>query len=248
MNRYKLIIAYDGTDYNGWQIQPGVKTIAGVLQDSFYKTFQVPCQLVGTSRTDTGVHALGQVAECRTDINLPEQKLLSAWNNSLPPDIVIRSLKAAEETFKLFKQVDYKLYYYHFFLQRPLPFIQRYGNFYRYALDLEKLDHALQIFVGTHDFRSFCTGDERSNTIRTIDSISLEHFRRFDMYRIAIKGPSFLRYMIRRIVGAALDVSSHDELPIVVLQEALDKKDPRQLLPTAPAKGLLLYKINYKGG
>jgi len=245
MNRYKLTIAYDGTDYYGWQVQPDAKTVAGVLQKCFYKTFQTPGTLVGASRTDSGVHALGQIAECRTDTNIPISKLLSAWNNSLPNDILIRSIQPAEDDFRLFKNVDYKIYYYHFFLKRPLPFVHRYGTFYRYEIDTVKLVKALQVFVGTHDFRSFCTGNERSNTIRTINSIKLEHFKRYGVYRIAIKGPSFLRYMIRRIVGAALEVSSKD-LPLELLPDALEKKDPRQLLPTAPAQGLLLKKIVYK--
>lgn len=246
MNRYKLTIAYDGTDYYGWQVQPGVRTIAGVLQHCFYKTFQKPCKLVGVSRTDTGVHALGQIAECRTEIDLSVNKLLSAWNNALPNDILIRSLEWAEDTFRLFKHVDYKFYYYHFFLQRPLPFIQRYGCFYRYPLNVKKLEQALQIFVGKHDFRSFCTGTEQAHTIRSINSIHIEHFKRYGIYRIAINGQSFLRYMIRRIVGAAFEVSSYKKIPIKTLQEALERRDPRQLLPTAPAKGLLLYKIIYK--
>jgi len=249
MKRYKLTIAYDGTGYHGWQIQPKLTTITGLLQDHFYRTFQMPCQLVGASRTDAGVHALGQVAECRTNFDLEPEKLFYAWNNILPDDIVIRSLEKTRETFNLYKQVDYKIYYYHFFLKRPLPFVQRYGWFFRYPVDINKLSEALQIFVGTHDFRSFCTGDEMgTNTIRTINSTSIDYFRRFGLYRIAIKGPSFLRYMIRRIVGASIEVASRTNLSIEVLNKALAKKDPRLLLPNAPAKGLLLYKIVYKEG
>lgn len=247
MKRYKLIIAYDGTDYHGWQVQPGLTTIAGTLQDRFYNAFQMSCQLMGASRTDAGVHALGQIAECRTAFDLEPEKLRLAWNNVLPADIVIHSLEHAEETFSLFKQVDTKIYYYHFFLERPLPFVQRYGWFYWHPVDLDKLYKALQIFVGTHDFRSFCTGNEKANTIRRINSASIEHFRRFNFYRIVITGPSFLRYMIRRIVGASLEIASRADLPIKTLTEALEKRDPRQLLPTAHAKGLLLYKIIYKG-
>ncbi len=246
MNRYKLIIAYDGTNYNGWQIQPNVRTVAGVLQDSFFYTFQKPCKIVGASRTDTGVHALGQVAECRCEVTLPCSTILSAWNNKLPDDIVIRSLTKITDEFKIFKNVDYKIYYYHFFIKRPLPFVHRYGYFHYYPINLERLYKTLQIFVGKHDFRSFCTGSERENTVRTIDSISLEHFKRFGVYRIAIQGQSFLRYMIRRIVGASFEVASKPKLSITTIQEAMEKKDPRQLLPTASAKGLLLYKIHYK--
>jgi len=247
MKRYTLIIAYDGTDYNGWQVQPGLPTVAGLLQKRFHAAFQTPCQLLGASRTDAGVHALGQVAECRTELDLDPQRLLIAWNNVLPPDIVIRSLCCAEASFHPHKDVDFKIYNYHFFLERPLPFVQRYGYYFYHPVDLKKIEKGLQIFVGTHDFRSFCKGEMlKKSTIRTIDSASLEYFTRFNCYRIAIKGPSFLRYMIRRIVGAILHIASRPDLSIDVLKEALDKKDPQQLLPNAPAKGLILNKIVYK--
>ncbi len=247
MKRYKLIIAYDGTNYNGWQMQPNLPTIVGFLQERFYTVFKTSAQLMGASRTDAGVHALGQVAECRTDIDLEPEQLCFAWNNTLSPDIVIRSLEKAEPSFHPHKNVAYKIYYYHLFKERPLPFVQRYGWFFRSPINFEKLTQGLNVFVGTHDFRSFCTGDARgSDTIRTINSASITYFKRFNLYRIAIQGPSFLRYMIRRIVGACLEVASHPDLSINVLRETLAKKDPHHLLPNAPAKGLLLYKIVYK--
>ena len=244
--RYKLIIAYDGTDYHGWQVQPDEITVAGTLQNRFYNAFKIACQLIGASRTDAGVHALGQVAECRTEFDLDPEKLRLAWNNILPADIVIRSLEQAEESFKIFRQVDYKIYHYHFFLERPLPFFQRYGWYYWHPVNLDYLHNALQVFVGTHDFRSFCTGDEKENTVRTIRSITVEYVSAYNCYRIVVIGPSFLRYMIRRVVGASLEVASRIDLSMEVLHKALEQKDPRQLLPTAHAKGLLLYKIVYK--
>ena len=192
---------------------------------------------------------MGQVAECRTELDLDPEQLIFAWNNALPLDISIRSLERVDTSdFHPHKNVDYKIYYYHVFLERPLPFVQRYGYFFHYPITTTTLHKALQIFVGTHDFRSFCTGDEMGkDTIRTIDMASVEYFKRFNFYRIAIKGQSFLRYMIRRIVGACLEVVSRPDLSITALEEALAKKDPQQILPNAPAKGLLLYKIVYKG-
>ena len=246
MKRYKLVIAYDGTSYHGWQVQPDHVTIAGTLEDHFYKAFQTPTQLLGASRTDAGVHALGQVAECRTELDLDPEKLQLAWNNILPPEIVIRSLEYADKLFHPIKNVGSKIYHYHFFLERPLPFVQRYGWYFHSSPDLEKLKKCLNIFVGTHDFRSFCTGNEKDNTVRTIDSASVEYLTQFNAYRIAIKGPGFLRYMIRRIVGASLKIASRPAVSPDVLRTALDQKDPRQLLFNAPAKGLLLYKIKYK--
>jgi len=248
LKRYKLIIAYDGTDYNGWQQQPNAPTIEDTLKKRFYAAFQTPVKILGASRTDSGVHALGQVASCTTELDIEPEKLRKAWNNVLPPSIVIRKLTDVPEDFHPHKDVGYKIYYYHFFLQRPLPFVQRYGTYLWKQIDLEKLEKILQVFVGTHDFRSFCTGDDMgNNTVRTIESANIEYLDNFKAYRIAIKGPSFLRYMIRRIVGACFEVASKEDMSIDVLQKALAEKDPCQLLPTSPAKGLLMYTIKYKG-
>jgi len=245
MQKYKIVVAYDGTDYCGWQKQKSVPTVAQRLEDTFRTVFEKSISIVGVSRTDAGVHALGQVASFRSDFAIPQEKMFSAWNNMLPPDIVIRDLQKIPQDESIHQYVEQKTYYYHFFTKRPLPFVQRYGWYYRYPIDIKKLQKALNVFVGTHDFRSFCTGDEHEDTVRTIDTISLEYFARFNAYRIMVKGPRFLRYMIRRIVGAAIEVASRDNLPINYLQEVLDEKDPEQTLPNAPAKGLLLYKIRY---
>jgi tRNA pseudouridine38-40 synthase len=124
-----------------------------------------------------------------------------------------------------------------------LPFLARYG-FFCGNVNKEKLADGLQLFVGTHDFRSFCTGDEAESTIRTIDEIELMYFKRWGVHRIAVKGPGFLRYMIRRIVGACLDVASSQK-SINELVIALDAKDPHQHLHVAPAHGLVLHGIRY---
>lgn len=170
--------------------------------------------------------------------------MLHAWNNALPQDILIRTLHVAAETFHPQRDVLEKTYYYHFFEERPLPFLARYG-FFCGTIQQEKLQEGLQIFVGTHDFRSFCTGHEAESTIRTISSIELKHFKRFGVYRIIVRGPGFLRYMIRRIVGACLDVASSRK-PIDLLPQALAAQDPHQHLHVAPAQGLVLREVHYK--
>jgi len=248
MKKYKIVVAYDGTDYCGWQKQKCVPSITQRLEDTFSVVFEKSISLVGVSRTDAGVHALGQVASFRTDFDVEQEKLFQAWNNMLPPDIVIRKLEAISQDWNIHQNVKQKIYFYHFFTKRPLPFVQRYGWYYRYPINIEKLKKALNVFVGTHDFRSFCSSDdERENTVRTVDSISLQYFTRFNAYRIAVKGPRFLRHMIRRIVGAAIEVASREQLTVNYLKEVLKEKDPEQTLPNAPAKGLLLYKVIYEG-
>ncbi len=245
MKKYKIIVAYDGTDFYGWQVQPGHPTIAGVLQDTFREVFGKEITIAGASRTDAGVHALGQTAAFSIDLNIKPEDLRSAWQNILPESILLRSIQEVPLDWNPRKNVKQKTYHYHFFQERPLPMSARYGYYYRYPVKLEKLKKALSIFVGTHDFRSFCTGDEYENTVRTIDEVGVEFISEVKGYRIIIKGPGFLRYMIRRIVGACLEVASRDTLKIDDLQKALDAKNPLQLLPTAPAHGLMLYNIEY---
>lgn len=238
-----MVVAYDGTAYHGWQVQPEVPTVAGVLEKRFQDVFKKHIKLIGASRTDAGVHALGQVASFALDHTIAPETMLFAWNNVLPPDILIRSLDVVCDTYHPQRQVIQKTYYYHFFEQRPLPFLGRYG-FFCGKFDTAKVYEGLQIFVGTHDYRSFCTGDEAESTIRTIDSIDLVYYRRFGVYRIAVKGPGFLRHMIRRIVGACLDVASSNKR-IDELVKALDSKDPHQHLYVAPPHGLILHGIQY---
>ena len=245
MKKYKIIVAYDGTSYFGWQVQPEQITVVGTLQDTFSDVFSKEILISAASRTDAGVHATGQVAVFTTDLVIAPLQMQHAWQNILPESILIRSLEEVPLDWNPRHNVKQKTYYYHFFQERPLPFSARYGYYYRYPVSLEKLKECLNVFIGTHDFRSFCTGDEYENTVRTIDAAQIEYLPRFKAYRISIKGPGFLRYMIRRIVGACLEVASRDTLTIADLKKALEERNPLQLLPTAPAYGLLLYKIKY---
>jgi len=243
---YKLVIAYDGSDYFGWQALSEKPSIAEALNKAFARVFKSEVKVLGASRTDAGVHALGQVARIKTDLDIPATTLKWAWNNSLPPDIAIRSLELVDNDFNPFCNVQQKIYYYHFFTERPLPFVQRYGYFYPYKIDFDILKKSLDYFIGTHDFRAFRSNEDlRENTMRTIDNIILEYLPRYKAYRITIKGQKFLRHMIRRIIGACLAVASKNEYPLESLQKIMLARDPRHTLPNAPAQGLMLYKIIY---
>lgn len=247
MKKYKMIVAYDGTEYAGWQQQKEKLAVANVLQNTFATVFNREITIFGASRTDAGVHALGQVATFQTDLSIDTNKMLQAWNNLLPQSIMIRSLEVASDTFHLHAHVIYKTYWYHFFLERPLPFVSRYGWHFRYEVDIQKLQKCLNLILGTHDFRSFSTGDDRgTDTIRTIESATVEYLHRFKAYRIEIVGPKFLKYMIRRISGACIEVASRPDLSVDEIKRVLEAKNPEHLLPNAPAKGLMLYKIKYK--
>lgn len=250
MSIYKLIVAYDGTDFHGWQEQAQDQTISSVLQKSFAHIFQHKISIVGASRTDSGVHALGQVAKIKTDLDLSPDILIKAWNNSLPKSILIRKLEKIDNSFHPQSNVLQKIYYYNLFTKRPLPFFARYGWYIRYMqdLDLDKFYKNLKLYEGEHDFTSFCKIEkgEIKNTIRKIDSVDLEKFSKQGLIRITIKGKSFLRFQIRRMIGYALDVSRQDDLDINYLKDILLKPDKQQKLFKADACGLILSKIIYK--
>lgn len=247
---YQMVVAYDGTDYYGWQEQLGLPTVTGELQETFERVFFHPIRITGSSRTDAGVHALGQVASFLSHMNIEPQAMMRAWNYCLPPSIQIRSLEPAVDGFSPQRNVLQKTYHYYFSTHRPLPMAGRYVWFYRYAFDEKKLHDALQLFVGTHNFKNFCTMDEDDlrSTIRTIDSIELCYLKRYKVWRVTVRGQSFLHYMIRRVVGAALHVSRNGRFPLTTITDALQDKPGHLagILPKAPANGLVLRKIRYQ--
>ncbi len=245
MPLYKFIISYDGTKYSGWQSQKHCQAVSNCLEKTFQVVLKKRVKIIGGSRTDAGVHALGQVAIVKLDMDIDPLKLQKIINNRLPADILIRKMELAEPGFHPQSNVEMKTYYYHFFQSRPLPIVSRYGYYFYKNVDLEKLQDCFSVFLGTHDFRSFCSG-EKSNTIRTIDSINLRYFKKLGIYRLEIRGQHFLRYMIRRIAGSLLEVASSDEKTKQDLIFALNQKNPQQHLATAPAHGLMLHSIKYK--
>ncbi len=252
MKPYKIVVAYDGTPYHGWQEQAGHATIAGTLQDSFAKLFGETIKVVGASRTDTGVHALGQVARFYTSRHILPEKLRTSWNGALPRDIHIRScvpLDDAAPGKRLFHpqhNVLQKEYHYYFATKRVMPNWSRYCYFYPQPIDEQKLRDALRCFVGTHDFSSFCAEPWRNETtVCSIDTIELMYIQHLRMYRIVVRGPRFMYNMIRRIVGGALKVASCPELSVHHIMQALRIPGVYPKFPTAPAHGLVLRKILY---
>lgn len=251
MPYYTIIVAYDGTNYHGWQIQPVAKTICSELQQAWFLLMKTPIAILGASRTDAGVHAIGQVARFKAEIpasaNL--EKLRQAWNARLPNDIHIRSFLPSAENFHPCVNVKQKTYYYTLFLKKPLPFVERFGWYYDFMpeVDLEKFYRGLACYVGTHDFASFCKVDLENpkDTVRRIDSITITPHRRWGAIVVEIKGPSFVRFQIRRMIGYALDLARRPNLGLEYLQNLLTNPNPRQTLLKAEAKGLCLRRIVY---
>lgn len=248
MHRYQLIIAYDGTGYCGWQVQKDKPTIAQTLQDTFAHIFSTPITIIGVSRTDAGVHAQGQIATFTTNrIIADPDKIKYAWNNLLPGSILIKQLEMVPLTYNQFNNIAHKAYWYHLFLQKPSPLVSRYGWHVRSGISMEKLHQALQVFVGTHDYRLFVTDDDREDdTIRTIDRIDIVYDHEKNAYKIIVIGPKFLRHMIRRIIGASVEVALRADLSVDCLTMMLTHHTITRTLVSAPAHGLMLHSIVYK--
>lgn len=248
MNNYKLRISYDGTAYQGWQVQPNGPTVAGTLEQTFTDTFSHQLSMVGASRTDSGVHAYDQVARVRTDLTLPAEKLLHAWNNALPDDIVIRSIEVMPDSFHPHHDVAYKEYEYRISRQRPLPFLARFcwwPSLYT-PLDVAVYEQALQLFVGTHDFTAFSKDEPGRQPVRAVDAITVRADEQTVVATIRAKG--FLRYQIRRMIGAAVMAASHNEVTVDRIADALrEPHNEHHQLIKAEAHGLCLRRIVYEG-
>ena len=242
---YRMTVAYDGTCYHGWQEQSDKPTIAGTLQKTFYNLFKHDIKVVGASRTDAGVHALGQECRFLTTFQIDPQRMMHAWNAALPKEIRIRKLSIAHHDFHPHHNIVQKTYWYTIFIRPPSPFTVRWGTWCG-QIDEQKLAEALNHLVGTHDFRPLaCDIPPNTATIKTIDSIGVTIHPGNNIIRIAVHGKSFIRSMVRRMVGAAIHAAQGKCSPAYI-EQVLDHRIIDNALPTAPAAGLTLARVIYK--
>ena len=244
MKRVKLTVAYDGTNYCGWQVQPNGITIESELNKHLSELLKEEIHVIGASRTDAGVHAKGNVAVFDTSARMPAEKISYALNTRLPEDIRIqKSCEVAADFHPRFRKTV-KTYEYKICNRRfPDPCTRLYSLFYYWDLDTEKMRQAAQYLVGTHDFTSFCTNKpEVTDRVRTI--YSLDVLQDGEMITIRVCGNGFLYNMVRIITGTLLRVGSGmikpEEIP-----EILDAKDRSRAGETARPHGLTLVKIEY---
>lgn len=242
--RVKLTVAYDGTNYCGWQVQPNGITIESELNRHLSELLQEEIHVIGASRTDAGVHALGNVAVFDTSARMPAEKISYAMNTRLPADIRIQDSCEVPPDFHprfcdTVKTYEYKVCNRRF----PNPCERLYSLFYYWDLDVEKMQQAASCLVGEHDFTSFCTNrPEVPNRVRTIYSLDVE--KNGDMITIRVRGNGFLYNMVRIIAGTLLRVGNGmirpEEIP-----EILAAKDRKRAGETARPEGLTLVKIEY---
>ena len=246
MRNIKLTIQYDGTDFNGWQVQPKKRTVQGEIESALKKIFKQKIRLIGSGRTDTGVHATGQVANFPVESKLTVSKIQSAINNNTDEDIVISSCEEVTEDFH--SQYSTKTKTYCYWIQNsntPNPLIRNNCLLFPYKLSLAKMRRSAKDLIGTQDFKSF-QGNNRSNkdqnTVRTIKKISIKKDGEF--LTIEVTGTGFLYKMVRNIVGTLLSIGS-GQLEEGSIKKILKARN-RQLAPkTAPAHGLILTKVIY---
>lgn len=244
MRRIMLIVAYDGTNYHGWQLQPDVKTIEGVLNDVLSMLFNEEIRVIGASRTDTGVHALGNIAVFDTIARMPAEKVAYALNQRLPDDIRIQSSSEVPLDFHPRHQNSKKTYEYKIFnAEFPMPINRLYSYFTYAKLDVEKMRQTAEYLVGEHDFKSFCSVSAVvETTVRTIYDINVE--KSGDMITIRITGSGFLYNMVRIIAGTLME-AGRGKLKPEEMKYILQALDRTKAGPTAPACGLTLISYEF---
>ncbi len=245
MKRVKLTVAYDGTNYHGWQIQPNGNTIEEELNRHLSELLKEEIKVTGASRTDAGVHALGNVAVFDTKAKMPAEKISYALNTRLPADIRIQDSSEVAADFHPRFCDTVKTYEYRILNRRfPDPTKRLYSFFYYYPLDVQRMKEGAAYLVGEHDFRAFCTmKPELENTVRTIYSLDVE--KTGDMIVLRVTGSGFLYNMVRIITGTLLRVGGGFYEPEYV-RTILESRDRELAGETARPEGLTLVEIKYR--
>jgi tRNA pseudouridine38-40 synthase len=244
MATIKLTIEYEGTAYAGWQRQLNHNTIQAVLEDALFKITQQHIQTVGAGRTDSGVHALGQVVSFQSEKDLEEAQWASALNSTLPKDITVLSSERVPDDFHARFSARGKIYEYRMALQPSRPALDRYRAWYfPYQLDTDAMRQALSEFSGIHDFTSF--RGQRSQTLNPICTLThLSLHIESPSLTIHIEGDRFLKQMVRAMVGTLVEVGQGKRSPNT-MQNILQAKNRQSAGRTAPSHGLYLVQVLY---
>jgi len=244
MRNLKLTLAYDGTEFHGWQFQPDARTIQGEVEAALAKLFNHDVTVHGSGRTDSGVHARAQVANVLTIRSMDTHSVLKGSNALLPPEIRVLQVEDVDEGFHARFSSRSKTYEYHIWRHHVVsPFLCRYVYKYPYPIDTAAVDEAGSQFLGTHDFTSFCAANAMVNDhVRTVFDV---HWTRDnDEWVFSIKGSGFLHRMVRTIVGTLLYVGQGKLHPNVI-PAILEARNRVAAGPSAPAEGLHLVHVEY---
>ncbi len=243
LRNIRLTLEYDGSEFFGWQIQKNKPTVQGEIEKVLKLILKEGVNLIGASRTDAGVHALGQVANFKTSSDIPTFKLLEALNGLLPHSIKVLEVREVDKSFHARFCAKGKSYLYRIFVRKvPSPFEYKRAWHIPYELDEKAMRKALSFFKGTHDFTTFSKKDPSRNPIRTITDIKMKAEN--NVWAIRIEGVSFLRHMVRVIVATAVECAlgkiSAEDIPYL-----FEKRDRKYAPYLAPAYGLYLERVFY---
>jgi tRNA pseudouridine38-40 synthase len=241
---YRVVVEYDGTDFHGFQFQPGARTIAGEIERALGELFRETIKITGAGRTDAGVHATGQVISFASDRDFPADRLAIALNSVLPPDVSAREAALVDEGFSARFSARARTYEY-VIKHRPMrsAVTARYAVHVYRKLDRARFERAARDLVGEHDFVSFCAiAPQNGRTIRTIHRIDVD--QRGDLLRVRITGDGFLHHMVRNCVGTLLEVAAGDR-EVDAIPAILAARSRSAAGKTAPACGLFLCGVRY---
>lgn len=242
----RLLIAYDGTDFHGWQMQPGLRTVQDVIEQAVRRVVRHQVTVVGSGRTDAGVHAAGQVANFASTCDIPCDNLRRAIGSRLPKDVSLLRVDEVPPSFRACSSPVSKQYRYTIFntASRPVEHLrQRYVYHFWHPLDVDLMREAAAMLVGTHDFAAFASkGSERESTVRTVRGIAIT--RRFEEVHIDVEGTGFLYNQVRNMVGTLIEIGRGHWAPARAA-EILAGCDRSKAGPTAPARGLCLQWVGY---
>ncbi len=239
-----LTIEFDGADFSGWQRQPALRTVQGDLEDALKRIIQQPVKVIGAGRTDVGVHALGQVANVALESDLPLNKIRHSLNGVLSPDVRIRDIAEADLSFNARFDAVAREYVYRI-SAHDIAIGRQYVWYSKHQLDAGAMEEATAVLQGTHDFSAYCKANEAlPHTECTINRIGWREVD--DELRFTISANRFLHKMVRSIVGTAVEVGRGKCAPDA-MRDILESCDRNRVGPTAPAHGLCLMKVSYRG-
>ncbi len=245
LSTYFLLIEYDGTDYCGWQVQPGQPTIQAALQDAIAIALRESVQVVGSGRTDSGVHARGQIAHFKVETAIRPERLQASLNGILPPDIVVRAISGVQEGFHArYDALDRR---YHYYVSTvPSALERRTRVWLRQPIDFNRMNDASASLVGTRDFDAFCLiKSETKNRVCCVKEAVWVRETEYHWY-FRIVADRFLHGMVRALAGTLLQIGT-GKRPADDLSRIMESRDRREAGPAAPAHGLVLEEVRYPG-
>jgi tRNA pseudouridine38-40 synthase len=242
LKNYKLIIQYDGTNYSGWQIQKNSESIQQSITEVIEVLLKEKINLIGSGRTDSGVHAIGQVANFRTETEIDIFRFKHSLNSILPSDILVSAIEEVDTEFHARFDAKKRTYLY-LITQRRSPFYKNYSYFYPRKIDLEKLNSLSKLFICEKDFTSF---SKKNSDIENKNCTIYKAFWRNkgEVILFSIQASRYLHGMVRTIVGTLLNAQDQDN-PENFIQEIFNSKNREEAFESVPAKGLFLYKVEY---